>query len=235
MNLVKGLDQKIQVAGSVAFQNSTGGLSNYVYVSDLAFSNETFNEKLLNTATDDVFDGGVGLDSMVYQKSSDNYSLVRQNATTWQVTDKVGTDGKDTLRNIERIQFSNKSIAYDLDGNAGTTAKILGAVFGKSALSNQSYVGIGLYFLDQGMSYESLATLALGAANVTSNSQVLNLLWTNVVGSQPSNADLAPYIQLLDAGMSQGQLVRLAADSAFNANSIKLVGLSLSGLEFIPV
>lgn len=235
MHLVKGLDQKIQVAGSVAFQNSTGGLSNYVYVSDLAFSSETFNEKLLNTATDDVFDGGVGLDSMVYQKSSDNYSLVRQNATTWQVTDKVGTDGIDTLRNIERIQFPNKSIAYDLDGNAGTTAKILGAVFGKSALSNQSYVGIGLYFLDQGMSYESLAALALGAANVTSNSQVLNLLWTNVVGSQPSNADLAPYIQLLDAGMSQGQLVRLAADSAFNANSIKLVGLTLSGLEFIPV
>ena len=235
MHLVKGLDQKIQVVGSVAFQNSTGGLSNYVYVSDLSFTNQALNEKLVNTTADDVFDGGFGLDSMIYQKSSENYTVTKKGATTWLVSDKTGGDGNDTLTNIERIHFSNKSIAFDIDGNAGTTAKIIGAVFGKSALGNPNYVGIGLYFLDQGMSYADLAALALGATHASSNSQIVNLLWSNVVGTQASSSDLQPYIKMLEAGLPPGELIRLAADSTFNVNNINLVGLPLTGIEFVPV
>lgn len=47
--------------------------------------------------------------------------------------------------------------AYDLDGHAGETAKILGAVFGAESITNQKYVGIGLSLLDDGMEYEQLA------------------------------------------------------------------------------
>ncbi len=40
-----------------------------------------------------------------------------------------GTDGTDTLTNVERLKFSDFSVAPDVSGYAGTTAKILGAVF----------------------------------------------------------------------------------------------------------
>jgi hypothetical protein len=80
-----------------------------------------------------------------------------------------------------------------------------------------------------------LAALALGATHVSSNSQIVNLLWRNVVGTQASSSDLQPYINMLEAGLPPGELIRLAADSPFNVNNINLVGLPLTGIEFIPV
>jgi hypothetical protein len=147
----------------------------------------------------------------------------------------LNLEGNDILRNIERLQFLDKSIAFDLNGNAGTTAKILGAVFGKESLSNKNYVGIGLSFLDSSWSYDNLAALALDAVGAKTNDQIVSLLWTNVIGTKPTAADKAPFIALLENGMSAGALAHLAADSSFNTTNINLVGLAQTGIEYIPV
>ena len=97
-------------------------------------------------------------------------------ATRYIVSEPTGSDDTDYLTNIERLKFSDKSIAIDLDGNAGTTAKILGAVFGKESVLNKSYVGIGLSFLDAGWTYDNLAGLALDAAGAKTNDQIVSLL-----------------------------------------------------------
>jgi serralysin len=136
---------------------------------------------------------------------------------------------------VERLKFTDKSIALDTNGNAGTTAKILGAVFGKESVNNKNYVGIGLHFLDSGWTYDNLAGLALDAAGAKTNDQIVSLLWTNVIGSKPSAADKAPYIALLENGMSAGALAHLAADSNFNTTNINLVGLVQTGISFIPI
>ncbi len=136
---------------------------------------------------------------------------------------------------MERLKFTDKSIALDTNGNAGTTAKILGAVFGKESVNNKNYVGIGLHFLDSGWTYDNLAGLALDAAGAKTNDQIVSLLWTNVIGSKPSAADKAPYIALLENGMSAGALAHLAADSNFNTTNINLVGLVQTGISFIPI
>jgi hypothetical protein len=136
---------------------------------------------------------------------------------------------------VERIVFADKSIAYDLSGNAGTSVKILAAVFGKESLSNKNYVGIGLHFLDAGWTYDNLAALALDAAGAKTNDQIVSLLWTNVIGTKPTAADKQPFIALLENGISAGALAHLAADSSFNTTNINLVGLAQTGIEYIPV
>ena len=141
----------------------------------------------------------------------------------------------DLLTNIERLRFNDKSIAIDLNGNAGTTVKILGAVFGKESVSNKSYVGIGLKFLDTGWTYDNLAALALDAAGAKTNEQIVSLLWTNVIGTKPTAADKQPFITLLENGMTAGALAHLAADTSFNTTNINLVGLAQTGIEYIPV
>jgi hypothetical protein len=143
--------------------------------------------------------------------------------------------GGDFLSGVERIRFDNKKLAIDLDGNAGIAAKILGAVFGKSAVSNKEYVGIGLDLLDKGMSYDTLAGLALNAAKATTNDQIVTTLWTNVVGLVPSTADKAPFIKMLEDGMAPGALAQMAADTSFNTTNINLVGLAQTGIEYTPV
>jgi hypothetical protein len=130
--------------------------------------------------------------------------------------------------------FSDKSIAIDINGNAGTTAKLLGAVFGKESVKNKNYVGIGLNFLDAGWTYDNLAGLALDVAGAKTNDQIVSLLWTNVIGTKPTSADKQPFIALLENGMTAGVLAHLAADTSFNIMNINLVGLAQTGIEYIP-
>ena len=58
---------------------------------------------------------------------------------------------------------------------------------------------------------------------------------TNVIGTKPTTADKAPFIALLENGMTAGALAHLAADSSFNTTNINLVGLAQTGIEYIPV
>lgn len=188
-----------------------------------------------NSGLKTTVDGGAGVDKVAYPATSNDYVVVYNSTGSISIKGKVATSQFDILSNVERVSFTDKSIAFDLNANAGITAKILGAVFGAQALSNKDYVGIGLSFLDAGWSYDNLAGLALEAAGAKTNDQIVSLLWTNVIGGQASATDKAPYISMLENGMAPGALAHLAADTSFNANNIKLVGLATTGLEYIPI
>ena len=202
-----------------------------------------FLDKTVNLVADDTFtgqpgtdliDGGLGTDTVVYSGPLVQYT-VNKSGSRYIVSEPTGSDGTDYLTNIERLKFKDKFIAIDLDGNAGTTAKILGAVFGKESVLNKSYVGIGLSFLDAGWTYDNLAALVLDAAGAKTNDQIVSLLWTNVIGTKPTAADKQPFIALLENGMTSGALAHLAADTSFNTTNINLVGLAQTGIEYIPV
>ena len=180
-------------------------------------------------------DGGSGIDKVAYPAASSDYVVSYNSTGTITVKGKIASSQLDALSNIERVSFTDKSIAIDLNGNAGTTTKILGSVFGKDAVNNKSYVGIGLSFLDAGWSYDNLAGLALDAAGAKTNDQIVSLLWSNVIGTKPTAADKAPFITLLENGMTSGALAHLAADTSFNTTNINLVGLAQTGIEYTPV
>lgn len=181
-------------------------------------------------------DGGSGTDKVYF----DNTPLKREFSFSIQpnkisVTDQSGQYPNTSLTNVERLVFSNVAIAVDVEGKAGIVAKILGAVFGKDSLSNKNYVGVGLSFLDAGWTYDKLAALALDAASANTNDKIVSLLWKNVIGSPPTAEDKAPYIAMLDNGLTAGALAHLAADSSFNTTNINLVGLAQTGIEYIPI
>jgi hypothetical protein len=164
--------------------------------------------------------------------------IAKDSATGYWNAEALNNEGGSLeLRQVERLVFTDSAWALDTSGveNAGITAKILGAVFGKAALNNKQYVGIGLSFLDAGWTYDNLAGLALNAAGATDNDQIVSLLWKNVIGTTASAADKAPYIGMLENGMPPGALAHLAADTSFNTVNINLVGLMQTGIEYMPV
>lgn len=190
------------------------------------------NLAIVNSAITKVkLDGGAGIDTWVADKKSSAYQIKIANSEFTAISNFEQV----TSKNVERIKFIDKSMATDLNGNAGTTAKILGSVFGRESVSNKNYVGIGLHFLDAGWTYDNLAGLALDAAGAKTNDQIVSLLWTNVIGTKPTATDKQPFIALLENGMSAGALAHLAADSSFNTTNINLVGLAQTGIEYIPV
>ena len=72
----------------------------------------------------------------------------------------------------------------------------------------------------------------LGTATPTST-QVVDLLYTNVVGVVPTENDKAPFVQWLETGTySIASLGVMAANSSFNEDSINLVGLQTAGLQY---
>lgn len=182
------------------------------------------------------FNGEEGVDLVTFAGNWADYQLSKSsNGFELINTSNVS----DTLQDIDRLQFSDKSIALDVEnGNAGTTAKILGAVFGNESVSNANYMGIGLKYLDQGWSYENLMNLAINAklGEGASNEQVVELLFTNVVGTAPTIQQSGFYVGLLESGAhTQASLGVLAAETAINQSNIDLVGLSQTGIEFIPL
>jgi serralysin len=211
-----GLNGNIGIALGVTIENAIGSAK---------------NDTIIGNKSNNFIDGGYGIDTVLYEVDAD----LRKVTENWLVGDKNSVAGIDTLANIERIGFKNKYLALDLDSNAGVTVKILGAVFGKESVDNKSYVGIGLHFLDSGWTYDNLAALALDAAGAKTNDEIVSLLWKNVIGTQATSTDKAPYIALLENGTSPGALAHLAADSSLNTTNINLVGLLQTGIEYTPI
>ncbi len=197
-------------------------------------SGDDSSNVLVSRTGDDVIDGRGGVDTVIFLGASYQYGVARSADGGLTITDHVqGRDGTDRLTNVERLKFTDKLVAYDLDGAAGTVTKILGVVFGTAAVSNERYVGIGLTYADAGLTYVDLVGLALREAGVTTHAAAVNLLWYNLFGDAPAQEQAAPYLALLESGaQSIASLGVLAAEQDLNAQNIGLVGLHATGVTY---
>lgn len=183
----------------------------------------------------DTLTGGAGIDSALFGRARADYQVQRGSGSALTVQALAGGDGRDTLTQVERLMFADRSLAFDLDGHAGTTARYLGAVFGKAAVGNLAYAGIGLAQLDAGLSDAALMQLALDARLGTgfTREALVDTLYLNLVGSLPGAADRALYVGQLAAGQyTPVTLAQMAAGLELNALNIDLVGLTANGLGY---
>ena len=152
---------------------------------------------------------------------------------TWAIT--LSNGDKDTLVNVERLSFNDTRLALDLDGSAGSTAKLLGAFLGSDGVANKNFVGIGLQYLDAGGTYEALIELAISTVfGETPNSRsVVATFYKNLTGQQAPEDIISTYASLLDNGdLSVLALSLQVADSEINLSNIDLVGLTSTGIEY---
>jgi len=186
----------------------------------------------------DYFDGGLGLDTVVYSGPQDRYTI-NKSGNRYVVSEPTGSDDTDNLVNIERLQFSNGKLALDVEtGNAGEAAKLIGALLGPPYVKDKALAGIVINLLDQKYSSDTIAKLGiatpmfLGMAGSSSNTDFVKQVFTNVVGRAPTPSESSTYVNMLDAGTSQSALALMAAHTDLNAARIDLVGLIQHGLEF---
>ncbi|HRF02664.1 MAG TPA: VCBS domain-containing protein, partial [Pirellulaceae bacterium] len=68
------------------------------------------DDTLTGGAGNDFIDGGSGNDVAIFSGTSAQYTVTNNGNGTWTVTDSVGgRDGTDTVTNVERLQFSDRS------------------------------------------------------------------------------------------------------------------------------
>lgn len=191
-------------------------------------------DTLKGNGGDDLLDGGSDIDTALYSGNRAGYTVGAAGATV-----SGGSDGSDTLANIERVRFEDAALAFDLNssGAAASTAKLLGAVFGAASVGNKVYAGIGIALFDSGETYAEVADLAIHAAlgQTIDNAALVRLLYTNVVGSAPSDTQVNEFVTLLNVGVfTQVSLTTFAADYELNVANVNLTGLAQTGLEYLP-
>jgi hypothetical protein len=192
------------------------------------------NDTYQNTPDKNNFDGGPGIDTVVYDLPSSGYQVTVGNAGT-EVKSVNSSEGTDWLIGIERIQFKDKSLAFDVDGHAGLAAKTLGLVFGIEAVQTPAYVGICLDYLDN-KSYSAAQlmnealSIRLGKDAGNANALV-SFLYERVTGTKPPQTEVEKYAEWIASGAyTAGTLALYAAD--IYPMSVQLAGIALMGIEY---
>ena len=196
------------------------------------------NDTIKGQPGTDFFDGGLGIDTVVYSGPQERYSITKS-GNRYVVSEPTGSDDTDYLSNIERLQFSNGKVALDLGGNAGQAARLIGALLGPSFIKDKALAGVVIGLIDQDYSIESIANLGLNTsfyltlAGSTKNEDFVNHIFRNVVGRTPEVNEQKTYVDMLNAGTSQAALAVMAAGTEFTASQIGLTGLTSHGWDFI--
>ncbi len=182
----------------------------------------------------DFLIGGESIDTALYLDNRGNYVL--QTDTYTIITDNFGAEGTDELSSVERLSFADQFVAIDMDGNGGIAAKIVGATFDAESLADADFVGEVLAQVDAGVSYDSLMVKYIEQAGAFTNEEVVDLLFENVVGWLPNEAQSDRFVGFLETEKhTVGSLGVLAAEHRLNDINIDLVGLSQTGLEYAMV
>jgi len=193
-------------------------------------------DRYVNTPSKDNFDGGPGIDTVVYDKLLSKYVLT-PGVNGMEVGSKDGSEGTDWLLNIERLQFRDQGLAFDLDGHAGVAAKTLGLVFGLDAVKVPAYVGICLDYLDNKqftpaqLMHEALA-IRLG--NDALNPQkVVSFVYERLTGAAPVPSELNKYVGWITSGAYTADgLAVYASELSLNTVVTQLTGMAATGIAF---
>lgn len=180
-----------------------------------------------------TMDGGSGTDTVKYSMRADQYVIQRTDSgvSVDIVYDPNGTYLQ-TLTNVERLQFNDKTIALDVtpEGNTGKAMGFLGTV-APTLMNDTSIRGLIISLFDQGQTMESLSQLALDQHLLPTNSnlELANAVYHNVLGGAASTEMTNALVGFIEA---HGQAKFLATVAGLHIN-VDLVGLQQTGVEYL--
>lgn len=193
-----------------------------------------------------TIDGGAGVDTVRLQGGRSAYVVQKTTATeglalpaggpVYTVTDRGGAT--QTLIDVERIAFADKTVALDIDGNAGAAYRLYQAAFNRTP--DAAGLGFWINGIDHGMSLRDVAQGFVGSAEFKtiygsdpSSTDFVTRLYQNILHRAPEGGGLAYWTGVLDhktAGMADV----LAGLSESAENKAGLVGVIGNGFAYDP-
>ena len=222
------------------YENASGSAAADVIVGN------ALNNSIDGQGGNDTIDGGAGIDTALYAGPRANYTLAKT-SNGFSLADMTGVAGIDALQNVERLKFSNGSIALDVGAkeSGGEAQLLLGAVLGKDLLATKKpLIGTAIDLFDQGFTLQQLSGaimrldiwggLANGGQGAATIAQIAGYLLATVNRATPDASSLAVAVTALntETGAAQGNFLWHLAESAANQTQVGLVGLATTGLEF---
>jgi serralysin len=178
----------------------------------------------------DYIDGGSGIDRVAFSGTKTQSEISKQGTSIF-VTRSGETD---TLVNVERISFSDVSVAFDHTGNGGQAYRLYQAALGRTP--DKAGLGFHINSLDNGLALTAVAQGFINSPEFASkygaldNSQFVTQLYQNVLHRGPDGSGLSYHVGNLDAGMSRAQV--LVGFSESPENQAALIGVIQNGMEY---
>jgi hypothetical protein len=197
----------------------------------------SLNNGFIGGAGSDWIDGGAGTDHAYYSSQRSNYAITNGSSSIT-IQDRTFRDGTDTVQNIERVHFSDKSIAFDIEGSAGRMFRLYQAAFDRTP----DLQGLGYWINSLDVGY-TMRNVASGFYNSTefktlygqnpSNFDFLTKLYNNVLHRAPDQSGFNWWLNVLNRGLApQEQLLIDFSDSA--ENRAQVIGSIQNGIEYTP-
>ncbi|MFZ6654961.1 DUF4214 domain-containing protein [Undibacterium sp. TJN19] len=177
------------IAYGTYIENAIGGAGDDTLIGN------ALNNTLTGNGGNDTIDGGQGQDTVIFSGARSNYTITASgNSAT--VKAKTGTDGNDSLANIERLHFTDENVALDINGTAGQAYRLYQAAFDRKP----DMLGLGYWIADMDKGSD-LTTVAAGFMKSAE--------FQKLYGTSPSNATLV-------TNFYQNVLHRAADQDGFN-------------------
>ena len=186
---------------------------------------------LSGLAGNDIFDGKGGIDTLIYASLRADFTVSKSNLGFSVVSGATGTD---TLLDIERVQFSDTSMALDVDGHGGQAYRLY-AVFDRPP----DLVGLGFWIdgLDNGVTLEKVADEFITSNEFVTkyganqnNTQFLTTLYNHVMHRQPDDSGFAFWLSALDTGVARAHVLKEFTESP--ENTAQVIGAIQNGVEY---
>ncbi|GAB3404877.1 S8 family serine peptidase [Massilia agilis] len=195
-------------------------------------------DRFVSTAANDSIDGKGGLDTVVFLGPRANYSIA-QSGSQATVTDLTGKDGVDTLAGIERLAFTDKNVALDINGDAGQVYRLYQAAFGR--VPDEGGLGYWISAKDGGMALVDIARQFMASKEAVdlygaspSAEALVNSVYQNVLHRAPDQGGHDFWVDTMSRGLnSPATLVTAFSDSTENiANAAAIIG---NGFAYTPL
>ncbi|MFZ6774723.1 DUF4214 domain-containing protein [Undibacterium sp. SXout7W] len=252
-DLNPGTSYKLTIAaGSIKdiAGNSFAGSSNYTFtttnISNGVIIGTAGNDTLTGTSGNDIFKGlagndtiigGAGTDTAIYSGKIADYQISTSN-TDFTVQYKTGAEGIDTVRQIERLQFTDGNVALDINGIAGQAYRLYQAAFDRKP----DLIGLGYWIgdMDKGSSLQSVAAgfvastefQSLYGVNPSATTLITNF-YKNVLHRAPDQSGFDYWFNELSTGKISPAGV-LVSFSESPENQAQLIGQIQNGIAYTP-
>ena len=177
---------------------------------------------LYSSNGNDQIEGGGGIDTVVYSGIRSDYLVSLEDGS---VEDLMpGRDGVDTVTNVERLQFSDSSLALDIEGIAGQAYRIYKAAFDR--VPDTEGLGFWIHQMDQGTDLTVVAQGFIGSQEFesmygqTTDNEFIELLYENVLDRQPDADGYAFWKEAMhEAGLTREEVLVQFSESVENVNN----------------
>jgi len=189
---------------------------------DLALTGNAIGNRFLGGSGNESWDGGAGIDILSFPGLYSEASVTRT-GDEWTVSAPEG--GTDHLLNMERIEFSDFTLALDTEGNARAAFALLYIALAETpdpALITPWLNDFDAGFTSAQVAQHMLDYFAPQFPGGIPNDLLISTLWNNLLGTPIPEEELLYYSGLLSDGqLTQAQALAIASEHSLNLEAVE--------------